>query len=189
MSSYWLKRTADAVVHVSYQFSQQEHGPTPHELRQQFPRLLGQTDPCTAAGCGYEIMLSNAWLARFHLAPYTALRSYFWAKDDALDANQLVFWTMGSKGRMVVATVETKYCEGCERFNVVPCSDLDEGIASGSIETEYRSTDPRNRSAFGLNTTCLTGLHGRDTVADLIPTVWQAERAGAIRCRLKKELH
>jgi hypothetical protein len=187
--SYWLKTTADQIVRVSYQLSQQANRPTLHELRQQFPRLLRQPDPCTAAGCGYEIMLSNPGLARLHLVPYTALRSYFWAEGDVLDVNQLIFWSMGSKGHMVLTTVETKYCKGCERFSVLPCSDLDEGIASGSVETEYGSTDPQNRSAFALNTTCLAGLRDCDTVADLLPTVWQAERAGAVRCRLQEALH
>jgi hypothetical protein len=183
--SYWLRKTADRVVRFSYELSQQGHRPKVGDVRQRFGSLLTQPDPCVAAGCGYEIMLSNIVLARLHLASYAALRSYFWAEGDMLETNELIFWSMGSKRHMVVTSVDTKYCKGCERFTVIPCGDADEGIASGSVEAEYLSTDARNGSAFGLDTACLTRLRGCDSVADLLPTVWQAQRAGAVRCLQK----
>jgi hypothetical protein len=37
---FWLKKTADDVVRVSYEPSQPEHRPTLHEIRQQFGTRL-----------------------------------------------------------------------------------------------------------------------------------------------------
>src|SRR5438309_5788155 len=97
-----LKRSADKLVRVSFELSQRENLPTLDEIRRQFGAQLKQPDPCIASGCGYEVMLSNRVLAEIHLAPYTALRSSYWAKDGVLESNSLEFWTAGSQRRMVV---------------------------------------------------------------------------------------
>jgi len=179
-----LKRSADEVVRVSFELSQRENLPTLDEIRRQFGAQLKQPDPCIASGCGYEVMLSNRVLAEIHLAPYTALRSSFWAKDGVLESNSLEFWTAGSQRRMVGMTVLTKYCDQCDSFSVIPCEDSMELGTSGSVEIGYRSAIRNKRTALALDTACLTKLRGCDTIADLHPTVWQRTPVRTIRCRV-----
>jgi len=164
--SHQLKRSADKVVRVSYELSQREHPPTLDEIRQQFGSQLKQPDPCQASGCGYEVTLSNRVLADIHVAPYRALRSYFWAKDGVLEGSMLVFWTTGSQGRMVKTDVQTKYCDRCDSFSITPCADSMELGTSGSVEIGYRSAVINKHTALALDTGCLTKLRGCDTIAD-----------------------
>jgi hypothetical protein len=94
--SYRLKRSADAVVRVAYELSQKGQTPTLQDVRQRFGSALEQPDPCTAYGCGYQIMLYNRVLATVHL-PYAVLRSYFWPRNGVIDENRLEFWTVAAK--------------------------------------------------------------------------------------------
>ncbi len=182
-----LKRSADKVVRVSYELSQRENLPTLDEIRQQFGTQLKQPDPCTASGCQYEVMLSNLVLAEIHLAPYTALRSTFWVKGGVLESNSLEFWTTGSQHRMVGTSVLTKYCDQCDSFNVIPCEDSMELGTSGSVEIGYRSAVRNKRTALALDTSCLTKLHGCDTIGELLPTAWQRTPARTIRCQVSSQ--
>ena len=182
-----LKRSADKVVRVSYELSERGSPPTLDEIRQQFGLQLKQTDPCTASGCQYEVMLSNRVLAEIHLAPYTALRSAFWVKDSVVESNSMEFWTAGSQHHMVVMGVLTKYCDQCDSFNVIPCEDSMELGTSGSVEIGYRSTVRNKRTALALDTSCLTRLHGCDTIGELLPSAWQRTPARTIRCRVSSQ--
>jgi len=185
--SHQLKRSADKVVRVSYELSQREHPPTLDEIRQQFGSQLKQPDPCQASDCGYEVTLSNRVLADIHIAPYRALRSYFWAKDGVLEGSMLVFWTTGSQGRMVKTDVQTKYCDRCDSFSITPCADSMELGTSGSVQIGYRSAVINKHTALALDTGCLTKLRGCDTIAELLPTAWQRTPAHTIRCRVSNE--
>ncbi len=182
-----LKRSADKVVRVSYELSQRENLPTLDEIRQQFGTQLKQPDPCTASGCQYEVMLSNLVLAEIHLAPYTALRSTFWVKGGVLESNSLEFWTAGSQHRMVGMSVLTKYCDQCDSFYITPCEDSMELGTNGSVEIGYRSAVRNKRTALALDTSCLTKLHGCDTIGELLPTAWQRTPARTIRCQVSSQ--
>jgi hypothetical protein len=182
-----LKRSADNVVHVSFELSQRGNPPTLDEIRRQFGPQLKQTDPCIASGCQYEVMLSNQVLAEIHLAPYTALRSAFWVKDGIVESNSMEFWTAGSQHRMVVTSVLTKYCDQCDSFNVIPCEDSMELGTSGSVEIGYKSAVRNKRTALALDTSCLTKLHGCDTIGELLPTAWQRTPARTIRCQVSNQ--
>lgn len=179
---YWLKRSADNVVRVSYELAQQQQPPTLDEIRQRFGPKLKQPDPCTPFGCGYEVMLSNRVVAELHLAPYTALRSLFWVKDGVVESNSIVFWTAGGQGRVV--NVLTKYCDQCDSFVVNPCEDLIESVASGYVEIGYRSAAENKRTALTLGTACLATLRGCGAIPELLPTVWQRMPDGTIQCHI-----
>jgi len=182
-----LKRSAEKVVRISYELSQRENLPTLDEIRQQFGTQLKQPDPCTASGCQYEVMLSNLVLAEIHLAPYTALRSTFWVKGGVLESNSLEFWTAGSQHRMVGMSVLTKYCDQCDSFYITPCEDSMELGTNGSVEIGYRSAVRNKRTALALDTSCLTKLHGCDTIGELLPTAWQRTPARTIRCQVSSQ--
>jgi hypothetical protein len=181
--SYQLKRDADETVRVSYDLSQKRQ-PTVQELRRRLGSALKQPEPCTAYGCGYQILLSNRVLAKVHLVPYTVLRSYFWARNGVIEENSLEFWTIGNEGSMVLSYVDLKYCERCDYFTLSPWSDTMWLRTTGSIELGSASTEDNKRIALALDTGCLTRLRGCTNIAELFPKVWQQTSARAISCRI-----
>jgi len=182
--SYRLKLTADDVVRISYELSQERKAPTTRELQQRFGNALKQPDPCMGNGCGYQLLVSNQALAALHLAPYTVLRSYFWATNGVVDVNSLEFWTVGRQGAMVLSYVEVKYCDRCDYFRLNPSSDSSPLGTTGSIEIGYASTAGNKRIALAPDTGCLTRLRGCASIAELFPKVWEQTAAQTIRCRL-----
>jgi hypothetical protein len=181
--SYRLKRSADAVVRVAYELSQKGQTPTLQDVRQRFGSSLEQPDPCTAYGCGYQIMLYNRVLAAVHL-PYTVLRSYFWARNGVIGSNSLEFWTVGSsRGVVALSYVEVKYCDRCNLVMIVPWEDSPLRV-TGSIDIGTASSANMKRIALALDTGCLTRLGGCTNIAELSPKVWQQTSSRTISCRI-----
>src|SRR4051812_14069151 len=84
---YQLRRNADQIIRSSYELFQQEQTPSLDNVRQRFGDKLRQTSPCKDVGCGFEVMLSNRLLARFHFAQFTILKSTFWVRNGSVDEN------------------------------------------------------------------------------------------------------
>lgn len=181
--SYRLKSRADYVVRSSYELSRSTQPPTIQQVRQRFGSALQQTKPCMAAGCGYQVLLSNRVLGTLRLARYAVLRSSFWAKDDVIEENDLEFWTWDSQDRMVLFYVDVKYCPDCDSFLVVPWNDT-RPPATGSVEIGSASSTETKRLSLALNAGCLTRLRGCATIADISPNIWQRTSSGILHCRL-----
>src|SRR5258708_5909958 len=92
--STWLDHKAAKIIRLSGELLERDALPTLGDLREQFRGELQQSTPCGAAGCQYDITLSNHVLAQLHLAPFTALRSTFWVRYGLLEENSLEVWTM-----------------------------------------------------------------------------------------------
>ena len=176
-----LKHSAEKVVRVSYELSQRESPPTLEDLRQRLGTQLRQSAACTDSGCEYEVRLSNRLLSKLRLAPYTALRSSFWVRDNVLEENVLEEWTVSRRGG-VVAYVDAKYCEECNDFGIVPCVGATASVRSGSVRIGSRSRFVDKQTAFGFNTECFSGLRGCASVAELLPTIWGTTSEGTIQC-------
>jgi len=183
IDSYRLRRSADAVVRVAYELSQKGQTPTLQEVRRRFGSALKQPDPCTAYGCGYQIMLYNRVLAAVHL-PHSVLRSYFWARNGVIDDNRLEFWTVGSQGVMALSYVEVKYCDRCDSVVIVPSEGSSPLSTTGSVEIGSASSANMKRIALALDTGCLTRLGGCTSIAELSPKVWQQTLSRTISCRI-----
>jgi hypothetical protein len=181
--SYRLKRSADAIVGVAYELSGKEQPPTLQDVRQRFGSELKQPDPCTAYGCGYQIMVYNRVLAAVHL-PYAVLKSYFWARNGVIDDNRLEFWTVGSQGVMGLSYVEVKYCDRCDSVVIAPWEGSSPLSATGSVEIGSVSSANMKRIALALDTGCLTRLRGCANIAELSPKVWQQTSSRTISCRI-----
>jgi hypothetical protein len=176
-----LKHSAEKVVRVSYELSQRESPPTLEDLRRRLGTQLTQFAPCTDSGCGYEVTLSNQLLSKLHLAPYTALKSSFWIRDNVLEENILEVWTASRRGGMV-SYVDAKYCEDCNDFEVVPCVGATASVRSGSVRIGSRSRSLDKQAAFGFNTECFNSLRGCASVAELLPTIWRTTSEGTLQC-------
>lgn len=181
--SYRLRRRADDLVRSAYEFSQKREPPTVEEVRQRFGNALEQPSPCTANGCGYQVLLSNRVLAVPRLTPYAVLRSSFWAKDGVIESNLLEFWSGLGHDRSVLFYVQVKYCQRCDSFSIVPWNDTRPPV-TGSVEIGSHSTTGMKHIALALNTGCLTRLGGCATIADVSPSIWQRTSSGIIRCRI-----
>jgi len=158
---YELRHNADRIIGSSYQLFQQEQRPSLANVRERFGDELKQTSPCKDFGCGFEVVLSNRLLARFHLAQFTTLKSTFWVRNDTVDENVVEFWTVRKDGGMILAYTDAKYCKACNDFSV-----------GNSINIDLDSAARQKRAAFGFNTTnCFLSVRGCATAADLLPAV------------------
>jgi hypothetical protein len=157
---YQLRRNADQIIRSSYELFQQEQTPSLDNVRQRFGDKLRQTSPCKDVGCGFEVMLSNRLLARFHLAQFTILKSTFWVRNGSVDENVVEFWTVrGSRG-MILAYTDAKYCAACNDFP-----------SGHSVNIDLASQAFRKRGAFGFNVNCLLSVKGCATASDLLPAI------------------
>jgi hypothetical protein len=157
---YELRRNADRIIRSSYELFQQEQRPSLDDVRERFGGKLKQTSPCRDAGCGFEVVLSNRLLARFHLAQFTTLTSTFWVRNGTVDENVVEFWTVRGDGRMILAYTDAKYCKGCNDFS-----------SYNSLNIDLGSQAFRKRGAFGFNANCLLSAKGCTTAADLLPAI------------------
>lgn len=176
-----LKHSVQKVVRVSYELSQRESPPTLEDIRQRLGTQLKQSAACTDSGCEYEVKLSNQLLSKLRLAPYTALRSSFWVRDNVLEENVLEVFTVNERGGMV-AYVDAKYCEECNDFDIVPCEGASVSVRSGSVRIGSRSRFADKQTTFGFNAGCFNSLRGCASIAELLPTVWRTTSDGTLRC-------
>ena len=157
---YELRRKADRIVRSSYELFQQEERPSLDNLRERFGDKLEQTSSCKDVGCGFEVVISNGLLARFHLVQSTTLRSTFWVRNGTVDENVVEFWTLRRDGGTILAYTDAKYCKACNDFS-----------SDKSLNIDLGSQAFRKRGAFGFNANCLLSLKGCATAADLLPAI------------------
>ena len=157
---YELRRNADQIIRSSYELFQQEETPSLDNVRERFGDKLKQTSPCKDVGCGFEVVLSNRLLARFHLAHFTTLKSTFWVRNGKVDENIVEFWTVRGDGAMILEYTDAKYCKACNDFS-----------SGNSLNIDLASRAFRKRGAFGFNANCLLSVRGCATAADLHPPI------------------
>jgi hypothetical protein len=152
-------------------------------IRQRLGSELKQPDPCTACGCGYEVLLSNRMLAAVHL-PHAVLRSHFWVRNGVIESNRLEFWTANGRAIVALSYVDIKYCDRCDSVVIVPWQASSPAGGTGSIEVGSASSENMNRIALALDTECITRLGGCTNIAELSPKVWQQTLPRTISCRI-----
>lgn len=169
-----LKERADTLIRFTHELSNhQDAPPTLAILEKRFGAQLKPLDGCTPSHwCGYRVSLSNKVLAALRIAPYTQLESEFWASDGVVETNMLNYTTIVRRRYSIVVHAQTDFTNA-DSFYLHPWGDsspLDTNglvVISSGVPAEQRNT------ALALNLGCLTSFVGCDTVADLLPTVWQ----------------
>lgn len=172
-----VRHRANRLILISREFSQRGKPPTLGEIRSAFGSDLQQLGPCTYDGCGYEANLSNRLLHALHLAPFTELRTQFWEEKGVMQSNSIYFYAMPHGASDVLV----KYCKACDSPNVSPYADSAK-FFTGYVEIDLSAPDVAREKAFGMNTSCLSKLGGCNSVAELLPTVWQQTPQGTIIC-------
>jgi hypothetical protein len=175
--SLHLEYRANRLVRVCYEFSERGKPPSLEEIRNVFGSDLQQLGPCSSDGCGYEANVSNGLLHAFHLAPYTNLRTQFWEEKGVMQSNSVEFYTMP----LGMADVLVKYCRACDPPKMYPYENTPTPF-TGYVEMDLSAPEIARKKAFGMNTACLTRWGGCDSVAQLLPTVWQKAGNNTVRC-------
>ena len=171
-----LEHRANRLVRVCYEFSERIRPPSLEEIRNVFGSDLQQLGPCSNDGCGYEVNVSNGLLHAFYLVPYTNLRTQFWEEKGVMQSNSVYFYTMPHTVAVLV-----KYCRACDPPNMYPYENTLTSF-TGYVEIDLSAPEIARKKAFGINTACLIRWGGCDSIAQLLPTVWQKAGQNTVRC-------
>jgi hypothetical protein len=175
--SLLIRRRADYLLRVDYEFAQRGKPPTLDEIRKAFGSDLQQLGPCTQDGCGYEVDLSNRLFHALHVAPYTVLRLQFWEQKGVMQSNSVDFYAMPHG----MVSLLVKYCRACDSPNVYPYENSPR-FFTGYVEIDLTAPETARKKAFAMNTACLSRWGGCTSVAQLLPTVWQQAGQGRVIC-------
>ncbi len=177
-----LNQQAEFMLRTVYELSQQEHIPTLTDLRERFGRKLKQR--CTVSGCGYTVELSNRVLAASRIVPYSEMKSYFWVKDGRLVGMMIDYTTTINRRYSVVSHVQIDLCTGCQTFAIHPWDNSAPLDTNGIVEIGKEASAQNIRTVLSFDTRCLSKFRGCESVADLLPTVWQRTPNKQIACRI-----
>jgi hypothetical protein len=81
IARFEIRRNADRIIRSSCELFQGGQPVSLDKVRARFGDELKQTYPCKDFGCGFEVVVTNRSLARFHLAKFTTLKSEFWVRN------------------------------------------------------------------------------------------------------------
>ena len=107
---------------------------------------------------------------------------------DGLLLETLVDYTTTVNHRYNVVThVQIDFCKGCQTFAIHPWDESSPLDTNGLVGIGREASGLNRRTVLSLNTRCLTKLGGCDSVADLLPTVWQQTANKRIACRIQND--
>lgn len=182
-----LNEHAERMLQTVYELSQQEQIPTLADIRERFGKQLNQLHGCTDSECGYTAVVSNRVLASIRMTPYTEIRSYFWVRNELVLITMVDYSTTDNHSYNVVAHVQIDLCKGCLTFATHPWDTSSPLDTNGLVEIGKGASAQNIRTALSLNTRCLTKFGGCESVADLLPTVWQQTANKRIACRIQND--
>jgi hypothetical protein len=179
-----LNKQAESIVRTAYELCAQKQAPTLADIRGHFGTQIKQLDEWPHSLCAYTVILSNRILAALHLAPYTQMESYFLVRDGTVLGDMVNYTTTVNHRYTVVAHVQIDFCKGCQMFAIHPWDQSSPLDTNGLVEIGNEASAHNRRTVLSLNTACLTRVGGCDSVADLLPTVWQKTANGRIACKI-----
>lgn len=168
-----LNEQAERMLRTVYELSQQEQIPTLADIRERFGKQLKQLDGYTDSECGYTAVVSNRVLAAIRMTPYTEVKSYFWVRNELVLGTMVDYSTTVKNRYNVVAHVQIDLCKGCLTFAIHPWDTSSPLDTNGLVEISKQASEQNIRTVLSLNTGCLTKFGGCESVADLLPAVWQ----------------
>lgn len=171
-----LEHRANRLVRACYELSEHGRPPTLAEIRKVFGSDLQQLGPCSNDGCGYEVNVSNGMLYALHLVPYTNLRTQFWDAKGVMQSDSIYYYTMPYG----IVSLLVKYCKACDPPNMNPY-EVTSTYFTGYVEIDLSAPEIARQKAFGMDAACLTKWGGCDTIARLLPTVWQKAGQNTVR--------
>jgi hypothetical protein len=186
VASIVLRRQAEAIVRAVQELSAQPHAATIADAKQLLGSRIKLTRCVSASDCEYEVVVSNRVLAWFRLVPYSEIRTYFWTRDGVVVGSMTDFTVNPHRRRAIVTHVQIDYCDECQSFSIHPWGHSSELGTNGLVEIGNQASAKNKQTALSLRTDCLIKLGGCDTIADLLPTVWNVE-GGRIACTVQND--
>ena len=178
---------AETMVRTAYELSDQKQIRVLADLRNRFGKRLKQFDGCPPSECAYTVVLSNRVLAALHIVPYTEMKSYFSVRDGVVLGNMVDYTTTINNRYNVVSHVQIDFCKGCQTFAIHPWDQSSPLDTNGLVEIGSEASAQNRRTVLSLNTRCLTKVGGCDSIADLLPTVWQQTASKRIACKIRND--
>jgi len=118
------------------------------------------------------------------MAPYTQLDSEFWALDGVVETSMLSYTTTVHRRYSIVVHAQTDFTK-FDSFYLHPWGDSSRLDTNGMVAISSGVSSEAKQTALALNVGCLTSFAGCDTVADMLPTVWQRTADGRIIPRIR----
>ncbi len=87
----------------------------------------------------------------------------------------------------VVSHVQVDFCKGCQTFAIHPWDESSSLDTNGLVVIGNEASAQNRRTVLALNTRCLTKLGGCDSIAALLPTVWQQTANKRIACKIRND--
>lgn len=187
--TYSLRKQAESLVRNVYELSFSQSNPTLADLQRRFGRQL-HLDGCYGKfGCIYVASVSNRPLAVLHIFHYAEMSSSFSVYDGIVGHNivghNLVDYMVTDGKKFNVTThVQINYWNGDNSFDVDPWGNAAPANTNGLVMIGYASSPEDKRRVLSFDTRCMARMRGCNTVAELLPTVWQQTANHAIRCRI-----
>jgi len=175
------------MVQAAYKLSDQKQIPTLAEIQKPFGKRLKRLNGCPPNECSYTVGLSNRILADLHIASYTEIELYFWVKNGVVLQNTVNYTTKVNHQYNIVSHVQVDFCKGCQTFATHPWGDSSPLDTNGLVEIGNEASSQNRRAVLALNFPCLTRLSGCDSIADLLPTVWQKTANNQIACKIAND--
>jgi len=182
--AHLLNERAETMVRTAYELSDQKQIPVLADLREHFGKRLTR---CPPSECDYAVFLSNRVLAALHIVPYTEMKSYFFVRDGVVLGSMVDYITTVNDRYNVVSHVQIDFCKGCQTFAIHPWDQSSPLDTNGLVEIGNEASAQNRRTVLSLNTHCLTKLGGCDSIADLLPTVWQQTASRRIACKIQND--
>lgn len=181
-----LNKRAERVLHNIYETSQQRPNPSLTDVQQRFRNELKQ-GACSDSECAYSALLSNRVLATVRLTPYAEIKAYFSVKNGLVTGTMVDYTATVGRRHSVVSHVQIDFCTGCQMFAIDPWDNSSPLDTNGLVEIGNDASAQNIRMVLSFETRCMTKFAGCESVADLLPSVWQRIPNKAIDCRIQSD--
>jgi hypothetical protein len=176
-----LRKRAESLVSGTYELSNYKGPITAEVLKERFGSSLKASPDCKPAFCAYDVVVTNRFLARARLVPYTELRSEFWLRNGIVYENMLDYMT-SVRGRYNVVAHAAIGFNDDPYFAVHPWDSSAPLDSNGLAHVSATLSNSRKLTVLSLDTGCLTKLGGCTSIAELLPSVWQRTMNSQIKC-------
>ena len=181
-----LTKRAQFIVGTTNELSEGKQIPTVADIRQHFGGRL-HLDECVGSECSYTVTLSNRVLAALHIVPHTELQSYFWTRDGVVLENMLNYTTTVNRRYRIVTQVQVDFCKGCGYLAIHTWGAASSLDTNGLVQIGNESPARSLRTVLSLNTDCFRKHDGCQSVADLLPTVWEQTAEMKVACIVQND--
>jgi len=179
-----IRRNAESLRQNAYELSLSTSNPTFAEIQRRFGHQLHLLGCDPKFGCAYEVAVSNRPIAALRIFRYAKLTGTFTVLNGVVATNMMDYAVTDGRHFNTTVHVQIDYWNRSDLFSVDPWGKSAPFDTNGLVMIGYASSPNEKRSVLSFNLSCMARPSGCDTVAELLPTVWQRSSNHVISCRL-----